>query len=154
MLLDARADVNLQDAEYPSPLITARGYGNMKIAALLIERGANIQANGIKDNEYAWGNIEVFADYTRLSALHAACVNVHYEISRMLLLPGANTNQSFGSCATPNRSCCLEWVWGIVELLLDFGAKVYDPPDVTNVLVEAVRGHKPKRQLSCSFGSL
>lgn len=144
MLLDAGADVNFQDQIVPSSLITACGLGNMKIATLLIERGANMQAEGIKVDEYGWRGNTTSPNNHQASALHAACAGGNYEIARMLLLHDTNPNQSFGGCATPIAVAASNGCSRTVELLLEFGAMVYDPPDVPNALIEAVTGKNPR----------
>ncbi|KAJ9191765.1 hypothetical protein DTO166G4_698 [Paecilomyces variotii] len=140
MLLDAGADVSFSDSSHSSALITACGHGDMKTINLLIERGADVTAYGTKRTSY--GSSIVCSE---ASALHAACANGHYEVARMLLEQGVDPEQQIEGNInrTPLAIAALEGHLELLELLLESGARVYDPPRALNALVLAVRGKRP-----------
>ncbi|GKZ48065.1 hypothetical protein AbraIFM66951_011816 [Aspergillus brasiliensis] len=139
MLLDAGSDVNSCDSYHSSALVTACGRGNVKIITLLIERGADVKADGTKKSRYSDETIKL----DEASALHAACANGHYDVSRMLLQRGADPEQNVGNTGTPLKIAASMGHLDIVRLLLEAGGKAYSLSDAPDVLLSAVRGERP-----------
>lgn len=92
LLLDARADVNLADANAISPLLMAITNDHMDVARLLVERGADVNAADF------WGRTPLFSaveirnrDYTRGNE-HGIDRAAALEMVKLLLDRGANPN--------------------------------------------------------------
>jgi ankyrin repeat protein len=151
ILLDVGADVNFSNLANSLPLTTACGNGDMKLATLLIEKGADIMANGTKRTGVGLST-EANATYSYLgkglpvrieaSALHAACANGHCKVARMLLQNGADPEQSIDNSGTPLAVAAFEGQLEVMELLLQSGSNAYDPLRTLNVLVDAIRGKR------------
>lgn len=133
ILLDAGSDANSCDLYHSSALVTACGRGNIKIITLLIERGADVKAEGTKEG---------YPD--EANALHAACASGHYDVCRMLLQLGADPEQNVGNTGTPLKIAASKGHLNIVRLLLEADGKVYTLSDAAEVLLSAIRGKRPR----------
>lgn len=115
LLLERGANVNLGDCGdglVTSPLAAACDWGNVMIATLLINHGADINA----------------VDPSSGTALYAACSGGDQAIVRLLLQNGADI-EAAGGMGLPTalcRACCYENE-SIVRLLLDSGAEASKP---------------------------
>jgi ankyrin repeat protein len=108
-LLDAnRKDVNIPDDTGTYALIWASLNGHKKIVQLLLEQGANVDAQGGR-----YGN-----------ALQAACYAGHYEIVQTLLEQGANVDARGGRYGNALQAACYAGHYEIVQTLLEQGANV------------------------------
>jgi uncharacterized protein len=108
-LLDARPElINDFSADGFQPLGLASFFGHAELAALLVERGAEVSApsrNGLK-----------------VQPLHSAAAGQHLEIARLLLQHRADANARQEGGFTPLHSAAQNGQVEMVRLLLDSGA--------------------------------
>jgi ankyrin repeat protein len=114
-LLEQKADVNVHDSKYGSPLLTASESGHEKVVRLLLDHGADIHQ--------AWQSANSHA-FTGARALYLACNKEHEGTIRLLLDHGADVNARGGDLDTVLMLACSRGYERIVELLLDHGADV------------------------------
>jgi ankyrin repeat protein len=97
--------------------------GDVAIARLLIERGADVNARNVFDNdphEQGDGRGELGQ-----TALHLAARHGHIELARLLLDSGANVNEiDYYKGSTPLHYAASYQRFHLVQLLIDRGAKV------------------------------
>ncbi len=110
-LLENGTDVNATDEYFrTSPLHIACGHGHEAVVALLLQRGAEVNAkNSVSEVE---------------SPLHLACRGGHYAVVAMLLKNGADWNASNTNGETPLHLACRGGYHEVVLLLLEYGAEV------------------------------
>lgn len=92
MLLNSGADVNVPGRDYGSALQAASAKGNVEIFQLLLDRGAEINAQGDRELEKGSGpgvkqNFKQHGD-----PLQAASAGGHYETVRLPIDSGAEFN--------------------------------------------------------------
>lgn len=103
--LERGADVNVRDKENGcTALFFCSVHGETEIAALLIEKGANI---GI-------------TDITGMTCLHVAALNNNLDVAKLLILKGADVNAKAKDGTTPLSYAMLP---DIKELLINNGAR-------------------------------
>lgn len=138
-LLVAGANVK----QKPYPLLLAVEMGNLQVVEMLLD--FEVQANPQSDVNVHLEPVAGFDDkenekvrYT--SALHTACAKGLYEIAQLLLkhgvYPDKNDRQHKTALAIAASAGHIE----IVELVLEFGAHIYQPAYITYVLTEALKG--------------
>jgi ankyrin repeat protein len=138
LLLDSGVDLETNDPDFGTPLISAAAYAQTDIFNALLERGANIHARDKRGN-------------TALIAAACECalatMNSDYEIVQILLQRGANPNarNHEGTTALMNAAAGFGHA-AIVKLLLDAGAN----PSARNTkgrtaLALALEEHRPDK---------
>jgi uncharacterized protein len=129
-------DVNIKDDEGDTPLIWACLFGSYNIAQILIEHGADVNANGDA--------------YHRWSPLSCASFQGQLSIVQLLLSLGANVNATDDYGDTALMSAAKEGHTEIVTVLLAAGANVNtkDKNDRTALHWAAVRGDYPDTTLA------
>lgn len=134
-LLEAGVDIDSAKDNEATPLILASRGGNVEIARLLLDAGANANANPFKyalhrDWEVTYTpaallpvirQSEIIYD---AAALHAASQNGHAEIVRLLLAAGADVNAKGDDEVTALHAASQNGHVEIVKLLLAAGADV------------------------------
>jgi ankyrin repeat protein len=106
LLLDNRADVDMQEGEYGPALQSASYGGSTAIVKLLLANGANINAQGGQH-----GTALVAASYSGKTA-----------IVELLLANGADVNGKGGWCGNTLQAASYQGHTAIVKLLLENGA--------------------------------
>ncbi len=108
VLLKAGVNPNVVDSCGSIPLIEAAAVGDLQLAVLLMQHGANV--NHVTKNEE--------------SALSFACANDQFQCAEMLIHSGADLNRKFGN--PPYTVLDLSQKYAsqkTIELLLRFGAR-------------------------------
>lgn len=142
LFLAAGADMNAGDWEHSPVMITACHNGDMRMIEFLLARGADVNVDGTK----RWrSGLDV--QRTEASALHAACSQDYYEIARMLLNKGAHVEKRVEDGETPLGLAASIGNLKIMELLLEFGARIYGPPAALSVLKQATEGIEPQNTM-------
>jgi ankyrin repeat protein len=108
LLIDNKADVNVQDVGGATPLIAASIFGHTGIVKMLLANGADVTLRG--------------SDGT--TALHAAADKGYVEIVQLLLDSHANVNVGDGIGLTPLHYAAGYGHKEVVELLLVKGASI------------------------------
>ena len=106
--IDKGADVNTQDQNGITPLVTAAFYGNMEIAGLLLKNGADVNAHGLSN----------------YPPLGAAILQDREDMVKLLISSGADVNIKFNDGRTPLHLAVFEECEDIVKLLIADGAQV------------------------------
>ena len=99
--------------ELNNGLLYASQEGNLEEVKSLLDRGANVNAEGV----YKW------------TPLHRAALNGHTEVARLLIDRGANVNAENGAKQPPLHKAALNGHREVAKLLIDRGARV-DAEDV------------------------
>ncbi|MEJ2246218.1 MAG: ankyrin repeat domain-containing protein [Acidobacteriota bacterium] len=134
-LLDTGVDINPTTDNEATPLILASRNGHTEIVRLLLDAGANANANPFKYTPHRDWEVsytptallpmilqsEISYDAT---ALHAASQNGHIEIVRLLLEAGAKVDAQGNDDATALHAASQNGHAEIVKLLLEAGANV------------------------------
>ncbi|KAF4947095.1 hypothetical protein FGADI_10725 [Fusarium gaditjirri] len=121
MLLDANATGYTTAWRLDSALLVASMFGHLEIVTLLVEKGADVNANG-----------------RIMNVLCTAVIGGHTDIIEFLIKKGADVNAFGNALSMASRSGRLD----IVELLINEGADVNAREASTNALVSASeRGH-------------
>ena len=134
------AKVNAQDALFGGALQAASLEGHYQIVQLLLEKGADVNAQG---------------DRFRESALQAASEGGHYQVVQLLLEKGADVNAQGSEFGNALLLASYEGHYQVVQLLLENGADVNtQDPDFGNALQTAsYRGHYQVVQLLLEKGA-
>ncbi|HEX8844826.1 MAG TPA: ankyrin repeat domain-containing protein [Pyrinomonadaceae bacterium] len=106
-LLKQGADINLKNKLQETPLICAAYAGNIAVAKVLVESGAEVNAQSIP---------------ARYSALLWAALNGHAEIVRLLIKAGADVNVQDWEANTPLMRAAQSGHREVVEDLIAAGA--------------------------------
>ncbi len=135
------ADVNEKDNNGWKPLYLASIGGHAATARLLIDKGADVNAN---DNEY------------RVSPLHSATVKGHKPIIKILISKGANINLKAKGGNTPLHLAALLGDTETIELLISSGAQVNieDNNGITPTRKASIKGHKKAKELLQKHGGI
>lgn len=143
-LLAAGADMSAGDWEHSPVLITACQDGGMRTIEFLLSKGADVNIDGTKRYRERLG-----VEQNHASALHAACSQGYYEIVRLLLNQGAHLEKRVEGGVTPLGLAASIGDMKMMELLLDFGARIYDPVEDLNVLKQATDSPEPQETMEC-----
>ncbi|MBA3536994.1 MAG: ankyrin repeat domain-containing protein, partial [Tatlockia sp.] len=108
-LLNSKAHIATIDNDGVNPLFYASAYGHTDTVRLLIDAGANVDAQEPKGN---------------FSPLHVAAQNGHITIVELLLSKGARTEVQTNAKETPLHSATSSDHKSIVELLVAKGATI------------------------------
>ena len=108
MLLNAKADVNVQGEYYGNPLQAASASGNKGMVQLLLENGADVNAQG---GYYS-------------NALQAASASGNKGVVQLLLEKGADVNVQGGYYGNALQAASVSGNKGLVQLLLEKGVDV------------------------------
>ncbi len=108
-LLQYGADPNLSTKEAMTALFAAAGHGNIEIAKMLIEKGAEINAGNLSRG---------------FTALYIAVENSHHDMVTFLIERGANINVQAEYGWTPLHRAIANGDYSMVELLIEKGANV------------------------------
>ncbi|MBA3955032.1 ankyrin repeat domain-containing protein, partial [Candidatus Dependentiae bacterium] len=108
-LLNSKAHIATIDNDGVNPLFYASAYGHTDTVRLLIDAGANVDAQEPKGN---------------FSPLHVAAQNGHITIVELLLSKGARTEVQTNAKETPLHSAAANDHKSIVELLVAKGATI------------------------------
>ena len=125
LLLDAGANTNIETKHKQHVLILACKHGNMTLAELLLARGVDANLLGTKPEYHA------YRTYKEATPLHAACVNGHLHMIRLLVDHGADIENTNESSATPLIAAVRANDLSVIILLLDAGADVHHAVDGT-----------------------
>ena len=134
LLLERGADVNTRRKEHWTPLHVASYFGIVEIVHLLLDHGADPEANAESDMGEKPLHQVSYGEYR--SQEDGVCV------AQLLLERGADVNTRRNDHSTPLHIASYFWNVEIVRLLLDHGA---DPEANT----EGNYGAKPLHSLSC-----
>jgi ankyrin repeat protein len=129
-MLDIGVPVNVTNAVGHTPLLNVVRVGNVKMARLLLDRGADV-------------NVRVTGE-DRRTCLHAACLSGSVRMVRFLLENGADPNAS--TCTdlrTPLHWAALEGHLKVTKILVKFGANVTarDKFGLRPIKLALVKGH-------------
>ncbi|CAI7621152.1 unnamed protein product, partial [Penicillium pancosmium] len=132
-------DINSADSTGTYPVISASMNGYEKVVQLLLEKGAEVNAQG-----GVYGN-----------ALQAASHEGHDKIVQLLLKEGAEINAQGGEYGNALQAASLEGHDKIVQLLLEKGAEVNDQGGVYGNALQAasLEGHDRIVQLLLEEGA-
>ncbi|KAJ6126271.1 hypothetical protein N7471_010764 [Penicillium samsonianum] len=108
LLAVSKGDLNMPDDTGTYPIIWASLNGHDKATQMLLERGADVNAQG-----GFYGN-----------AFQAACAGGHDKIAQMLLERGADVNAQGGSYGNAFQAACARGHDKIAQMLLERGADV------------------------------
>ncbi|KAF7510973.1 hypothetical protein GJ744_005519 [Endocarpon pusillum] len=134
MILDAESvDLEALDQGGRTALIWAAELGHEKVVEILLDMGAEVDAQGGGENEEDYGN-----------ALQAASLEGHQKVVEMLLDKGAEVNAQGGDYGNALQAASIGGHQTVVEMLLDKGAEVNaQGGDYGNALQAASsRGHQ------------
>ena len=140
-LLMERGPTNTYRMKYDNPLQAASLEGQIEIVKLLLEMGAEVNAqSGRETNALQAASVEGHIEIVKLllskgtdvnihcglygSALQAASFRGHTDIVKFLLYKGANVNSKGGEYGSALHAASLEGHTEIVKLLLEVGADV------------------------------
>ncbi|MEJ2111162.1 MAG: ankyrin repeat domain-containing protein [Acidobacteriota bacterium] len=158
-LIKMGVDVNLITDNEATPLILASQNGHAEIVRLLLDAGANANANPFKytphsDYEVSYTPADLLPVVHQseivyeATALHTASRNGHTEIVKLLLEAGANVDATGNDDVTALHAASQNGHAEIVELLLEAGANVN--AEITRAfyreqdhLLESMRGPEP-----------
>jgi len=107
--LAAGTDVNAKNGERCTPLHLAAGYGQTKVAELLLANGAEVDS---KDDKY------------EVTPLHYAALRGRKETAKLLISSGADVNAKNVEGGTPFHLAAEEGQQQIVELLISKKADI------------------------------
>jgi len=125
ILLDAGADVNFCNTDCAPALVHACASGSIEIVDLLISRGADINLNVECSTTRDHGSIYINDDTRNgLSALHVTCRTGRHDIVHVLLLHGADIEQTIYGFGTPLAVAARAGHVSVMEQLAQAGAKI------------------------------
>ena len=143
MLLDKGGDVNTVGGYYGSPLRAAAKHGHRMTTLLLLDRGADLEAEDTNSGGTAlWlaadsghedvvcvllqagANIEAGTNSRGGTALYAAASNRHEGVVRLLLKNSANVNAETSFNKTGLRAAAINGDKSMISLLLDHKADI------------------------------
>jgi ankyrin repeat protein len=143
-LLDQKASANLADARGITPLMYAAEVGSLDAMRILIDRGADVNAqNDIGSTALMWSvsdpakvrllldhgaQVNLLAKSGRSALIIAAFTNPSAEVVRLLLAKGAKVDIMDKRHVTPMNAATFGNDTAAVRLLLDAGADI-DTPD-------------------------
>ena len=132
-------EVNFIVGREQTPLILAADNGNMNMACLLLEKGA--EPNMANENG--------------VTPLHMAACRGHNHVVELLLDRGANQNTVDANGSTPLLYAAAKGYKDVVLLLLKQGADpiMADPKGYTPLHAAAAKGHKSVAQILLSNGA-
>jgi len=133
-------NLNYQDMWGNTMLMEAAKKGHIKVARLLVEKGADIH----------------LLDLDGATALHDASRNGHEELVKLLLENGADVNlKIIGFKETPLFLASKYGHTGMVKFLLENGAKVdaYAVQRVTPLITASSKGHLDIVELLIKYGA-
>ena len=134
LLLERGADVNTRRNDYWTPLHVASYYGNVEVVRVLLDHGADLEANAKGDNgekplhSVSYGKYRSQEDGVR--------------VAQLLLEHGADVNTRRRNHWTPLHVASYYGNLEVVRLLLDHGADL-------EANAEGDNGAKPLHSLSC-----
>lgn len=108
--IEQRADLDIKNTEGETPLILAAWYGSPEIVSLLLESGANINA---QDNN----------GYTAIAKAASLGVGRHYEIVEILIQACANLNLKTKEGKSPFLLAMLNGHYDLGKVIRNAGAK-------------------------------
>ena len=143
VLIDAGADIDIQNNEGRSPLLSACVEGTFDTVKMLVRAGAEVRATddeGVtclhyaarrRDTEtvrYLVGLPEVdvnYGDAHNHTALHRAALNADTDVVQVLIDAGADIDtQNSEEGRSPLHSACVRGALGVVKMLVRAGAGV------------------------------
>ena len=135
------ADANSSDSEGRTPLIIACGYGNIRIATLLLQAHANVNQQ----------------DKTGATALMFACYSEtpHNDLVRLLIQSGADISIKGEQQRTALMDAAERGHTSIVQYLLDEGAPVntQDVDGITSLMLASEFGHSEVVRVLLNYGA-
>ena len=134
--------LDISEKEVDTPLCLACDEGHIEVVALLLEKGAKVNAKDEDNNTPLHlachkghaGVVELLLinganvnakDSDKCTPLHRACLNDHKDLVTKLLDKGANVNAKDEDKFTPLHLACQEGHAGVVAVLLDHEADVH-----------------------------
>ena len=139
LLVNAGADVNIQNISNHTALHIAAGRGRTEVAKLLVDAGADVN---MQDGE-------------RATALHFAARQGHTEVVKLLVNAGADVNMQDGERATALHFAARQGHTEVVKLLVNAGADVniQDENGVMALYVAAEKGDTEVLKLLVDAGA-
>ena len=161
VLIDAGADIDTQNNEGRSPLLSACAEGTFDTVKMLVRAGAKVRATddeGVTCLHYAArrGHTEAVRylvclpevdvnhrDADNNTALHFAVVNANTYAVQVLIDAGADINTQNNGGRSPLHSACASRALDVVEMLVEAGAGVRAKSDDgdTCLILAAYFGH-------------
>lgn len=142
-LLDHEANPNLADSRGVTPLMYAAEVGSLEAMRILIDRGADVNAqNDVASTALMWSvsdpakvrllldhgaNVNLISETGRTALIIAAFTNPSAEVVRLLLAKGANVKAMDTRHVTPMNAATFGNDTATVRLLLDAGADIETP---------------------------
>lgn len=114
-------DINLANKEGRTPLHYAALQGNVEIAKILLENGADVN---VADKDTDPETALAFRGNEGKAPLHYAVENGHVEVARLLLQKGANVNLKDEDGCTPLYEAVFKGDVIIAKFLLENGADI------------------------------
>lgn len=137
IVIEFEAKTDHPGLQHTTALIAACMQRRKDIAELLLSNGVDINADG---------PYELLGHYG--SALPAACWKGDHESAKLLLENGAHVEKQSHDKWTPLEVVAFRGHVEIMDLLLESGAKVYNPSQETDVLRRALEGEKSRQSFS------
>lgn len=161
-LIAAGEDVNAkEEISARIPLLVAAAMGHVKVAALLIENGADVNAK--ENNGFTPLHRAAAKDHVKVAALliekgadvnakdeiqgntplHTAAFDGHLDMATLLIKNGADVNSKSSYGFTPLHRAAAKGLVAVVELLINKDAKVNAKTDIgdTPLHLAAAKGH-------------